>query len=123
MGNTVGVLLAGGTSLFRAYVRLVIEGRPQFRVVGEAFSAPIAMAIAKQKRPNLVLLDCRGSTEVFVEAIRKVTYETGGACLLVRTADQASIVSERDRELGVEAVVMKDDDPRDLIRHLEGMCR
>src|SRR5262249_61282974 len=100
MANTVAVLLAGGTSLFRAYVRLVIEGRPQFRVVGEAFSAPIAIAIAKQKRPHLVLLDCRHSSEVFVESIRKVTNETGVACLLVRTADQASIVTERDRESG-----------------------
>ena len=122
MGNRVMVLLAGSTSFLRASIRLVIEGRPRFQVVGEAFSPPIAIAIARQKKPQIVLLDYRHSGRVFFDAIQRITQENGGACLLVGTAEQGSIVAERARELGVGAFLMENDDPRNLIGQLEQIC-
>lgn len=122
MINRVTVLLAGSSSFFRAYLRIVIEGRPGFRVVGEAFSPSVAIAIAAQKRPQVVLLDYRHSGKVFFDSIRRVTEESGGACLLIGSAEQGPLVTERAMALGAAAVLVEDDDPDDLIRRIEEVC-
>jgi DNA-binding NarL/FixJ family response regulator len=121
MDTRVTVLIVCNRSFLRAYLRLVIEGRPRFRVIEEVNSPAVAIATAGQKRPRLVLLEYHQSEAGIIGSIRRMTQEQEGVCLLVGTAEQASRVAEQAREWGVGAVVIDNDRPKDLIKHLEQM--
>ena len=121
MDTRVRVLLVCSRSFLGAYLRLVIEGRPRFRVIEEVISPAVAIATVRQKRPRLVLFEYQQSDQDSIMRIRGMTQEEKGACLLVGTAQQATSVAEQAREWGVAAVVVDNDRPKDLIRHLDQM--
>jgi len=111
MGNTVAVLLAGGQFALGCLRPACHRRKATVRVVGEAFSPPIAIAIAKQERPQLVLSDCRHDCKVFVESILEVTQETRWACLLVGNGSTSSNCCRASQGVGFGTVVMENDDP------------
>jgi len=51
------VLLADDHTLIRAGLRLVVEQRPEFAVVGEAADGRQAVALAQSLKPDVVVMD------------------------------------------------------------------
>jgi len=54
---TVRILLVDDFALFRSYVRRILEGHPEWQVVGEAVDGVAALQEAEELQPDLVLLD------------------------------------------------------------------
>src|SRR5579864_8399687 len=75
----IRVLLTDDHTMFRQGVRTLLSGEPDMEVVGEASDASEAVALARQLRPDIVLMDIGMTGMSSFEAtrqIRKQRFET-----------------------------------------------
>ncbi len=70
---TINVLLADDQALLRATFRLLIDSAPDMQVAGEAATGREALAVARSKRPEIVLMDIRMPDFDGIEATRAIT--------------------------------------------------
>jgi DNA-binding NarL/FixJ family response regulator len=70
---TVRILLADDQTLLRATFRLLIESTPDLDVVGEAGNGQEAIALARETRPDIVLMDIRMPDVDGISATRVIT--------------------------------------------------
>ncbi|WP_330324126.1 response regulator transcription factor [Streptomyces pseudovenezuelae] len=86
------VLIATGQSLQRVGLRMLLESQPDLTVVGEAAHGPEAVRLSALLRPDIVLLDGRGSGTDTVETVRRLVHAPDGPAphvLLLTTSDDA----------------------------------
>ena len=122
--DPVQVVIAHEQRLARAGLRLLIEGEDGLAVAGEADTGEYAVALARRRRPDLVVisLELRGLDAV--EATRQIVRDPALAhvrVLALTPADsQDSIV--RPLRAGARGLVAGDSDPAELVRALRLMA-
>ncbi|MFE3031788.1 LuxR C-terminal-related transcriptional regulator [Streptomyces canus] len=88
------VLIATGQSLQRVGLRMLLESQPDLTVVGEAAHGPEAVRLSALLRPDIVLLDGRGTGTDTVETVRRLVHAPDGPVhaphvLLLTSSDDA----------------------------------
>ncbi|MET8080930.1 response regulator transcription factor [Streptomyces sp. NPDC005303] len=86
------VLIATGQSLQRVGLRMLLESQPDLTVVGEAAHGPEAVRLSTLLRPDVVLLDGRGTGTDTVETVRRLAHAPelhAPHVLLLTTSDDA----------------------------------
>src|SRR5262249_3837486 len=73
----IRVLLADDQHLVRAGFRALLERTPDIEVVGEATDGEQAIGLARQHRPDVVLMDVRMPRMDGIAATRSICAETG----------------------------------------------
>lgn len=73
--NPITILLADDHSLVRAGIRALLQNIANMKVVGEAETGEEALALAKQFRPTIVLMDISMPGISGLEATRRLTLE------------------------------------------------
>ncbi|MBA3459332.1 MAG: response regulator transcription factor [Deltaproteobacteria bacterium] len=68
----VRVLLVDDQTLFRAGLRTLLSTRPEIEVVGDAENGQVALLVAAQTRPDVVLMDLKMPVLDGVSATRKL---------------------------------------------------
>jgi DNA-binding NarL/FixJ family response regulator len=68
----IGVLLADDQQLVRSGFRMILRADPGLEVVGEAGDGVEAVALARQLRPDVVLMDVRMPRVDGIEATRRI---------------------------------------------------
>ncbi|MGW7275301.1 response regulator [Streptomyces sp. NPDC054864] len=81
----VRVLLADDQPLVRAGLRVLISDTPDIEVVGEAGTGTEAVRMARDIRPDVVVMDIRMPGMDGIEATRLITAELGQTRVLVLT--------------------------------------
>ena len=76
---TVRVLIADDQQLVRVGFRLILERQPGIEVAGEATSGAEAVALARQIRPDVVLMDIRMPGLDGIQATRLIRAEPATA--------------------------------------------
>lgn len=69
----IGVLIADDQALVRAGLVALIEGQPDLAVVGEAQNGVEAVTLARDTRPDVILMDIRMPVLDGIEATRQIT--------------------------------------------------
>jgi DNA-binding NarL/FixJ family response regulator len=117
--GTAGIrlLIADDQALVRTGFRMILEAEPDLEVIGEAADGAVAVGLARQLRPDVVLMDIRMPTMDGVEATRRLAgpgSADGARVLILTTFDLDEYVIEALRA-GASGFLLKDVPPEDLI--------
>jgi DNA-binding NarL/FixJ family response regulator len=116
------VLIACGQSLLRAGYRALLEVGPGITVTGEAQSGQEAVELARQLRPDAVLMDIEISDLGCVEATSKLCADPGVPVILLSALDDDERIFGALRA-GATGVLSKDTAPDELVRAVEAATR
>ena len=114
---TVKVVLADDQALVRAGFRLLLETETGFEVCGEAADGAQAVELARQHRPDVVVMDIRMPGVDGLVATRQITADVelaGVKVLVLTTFDVDEYVFEALRS-GASGFLLKDTEPVDLL--------
>ena len=84
-GAVIRVLLADDQQLVRSGFRMILRADPALEVVGEAADGVEAVSLARELRPDVVLMDVRMPRVDGIEATRQICTATDHARVLVLT--------------------------------------
>ena len=121
MPNQTRVLLADDHRLMRSGLRLVIERRPEFIVVGEADDGRQAVAMAEALKPGVIVMDIGMPNLNGIEAARQITekHPETAIVMLSMHSDEGYVL--RALKAGARAYLLKDSAEEDLARAIEAV--
>jgi two-component system, NarL family, nitrate/nitrite response regulator NarL len=116
----VRILLADDHPIFRDGLRRLLEAEPDLKVVGEACDGAEAVKMARQLKPDLMLLDLAMPRMPGLEALREMSSGPASnsvrVILLTAAAEKKQIVEAL--QLGARGVVLKDSATQLLLKSI-----
>lgn len=116
--SNIRVILAYGDALSRAGIRVLLEGLPGVKVVGEAAEGRGAVAVARRRRPDIALLEDSLLGLNGVEAASRIAKEAPDVktVILSDLADAQTVASVL--KAGAKGYILKSTPPNQLARAL-----
>jgi DNA-binding NarL/FixJ family response regulator len=118
----VRVLVVCGQSLLRAGYRAVLQGSPGIAVAGEAETGVAAVELAREVRPDAVVLDIDIAEGDCVETAVQLRADPGMPVILLSTSEDDGRIFGALRA-GAAGAVSKDTAPNELVRAIEVAMR
>jgi len=118
--QSVRILLADDHPIFRDGLRRLLEAEPDLKVIGEACDGSEAVKMARQLKPDILLLDLAMPRMPGLEALREMSSGTSSnsvrVILLTAAAEKKQIVEAL--QLGARGVVLKDSATQLLLKSI-----
>ena len=116
----IRILLADDHPIFRDGLRRLLEAEPDLKVVGEACDGAEAVKMARQLKPDIMLLDLAMPRTPGLEALREMSSGPASnsvrVILLTAAAEKKQIVEAL--QLGARGVVLKDSATQLLLKSI-----
>jgi DNA-binding NarL/FixJ family response regulator len=116
MSEPIRVLIADDHPLFRDGLAALLRAGPGTELAGAAASGPEVVALARQERPGVVVMDLRMPGLNGIEATRRIVADNPGAAVLVLTMlddDQSVFAAVR---AGARGYLLKGADHEEIRR-------
>jgi len=123
--SAVRVAVVDDQELVRSAFTLLLRASEGVEVVGEAATGREAVVLARQERPDVVLMDVRMPGMDGLEATRAIVADercAGTRVLVLTTFDDDALVQEAIRS-GASGYLLKDVRPRQLLDAIEVVAR
>lgn len=117
----INVLLADDHTVMRAGLRLVLERKAGFRVIGEAGDGREAVALAEKLKPDVVVLDIAMPNLNGIEAARQICDKLPGAAVVILSMHSDESYVLRALKSGARAYLLKDSAVADLITAIKSV--
>jgi two-component system nitrate/nitrite response regulator NarL len=116
----IRILLADDHPIFRDGLRRLLEAEPDLKVIGEACDGAEAVKMARQLKPDILLLDLAMPRMPGLEALREMSAGPASnsvrVILLTAAAEKKQIVEAL--QLGARGVVLKDSATQLLLKSI-----
>jgi DNA-binding NarL/FixJ family response regulator len=114
----IRVLLADDQALVRAGFRALLNSEPDIEVIGEAHDGAHAVQLARQKRPDVVLMDIRMPGTDGLTATREIAADPtlSGVRIVVLTTFELDEYVVDALRFGAAGFLVKNTDPAELLR-------
>jgi DNA-binding NarL/FixJ family response regulator len=112
---TIELIIVDDQALARAGLRMILEGQPDLRIVGEGADGAEAISLVRRLRPTVAILDIRMPHVDGLEATRRiVAVEPDTRILILTTFDLDDYAFEALRA-GASGFLLKDTPPTEII--------
>jgi DNA-binding NarL/FixJ family response regulator len=111
----IRILLADDHQLVRSGLTVLIDSTDDLRVVGEAENGRLAVELAEELRPDVVLMDLSMPVMDGIEATRELLRTLPGSIVVVLTSFSDRARVSEALKAGAVGYLLKDSDPRDLL--------
>ena len=121
MTNPVRIVVADDHPIVRDGVRALVEASPGIELLGEATNGDEVIELARQVRPDVVLMDLAMPGRNGIEATREIASNGWASAVLILTmfADDESIFAAM--RAGARGYLLKDAGHEEMRRAIEGV--
>ncbi|MHC0428789.1 response regulator [Streptomyces sp. O3] len=121
----IRVVLADDQTLVRAGFRSMLDDEDDIEVVGEAADGEQALALARELRPDVVLMDIRMPGLDGLEATRRITSDSGleGVRVVILTTFDVDDYVYGALRAGASGFLVKDTEPMELLHGVRVVAR
>ncbi len=110
------ILLVDDQPLLLMGFRLILEGEPDFEIVGEAVDGAQAVQLAATLQPDVVLMDVRMPVLDGIEATRQIIASGSAARVIILTTFDLDEYAFAGLQAGASAFLLKNAAPADLVQ-------
>jgi len=114
------ILIASHQPIFRHGLKSVIANEPDLQVIGETGDGGEAVRLARQLRPDILLIDLSLPTVDGISATRKIRAELSNTQVIVTSGVDEDAVAIEAIRAGAAAYLLKDARIDDLVRTIRG---
>jgi DNA-binding NarL/FixJ family response regulator len=115
----ITVLLADDHTVVRHGFRLVLEAEPDIAIAGEAETGRQAVRLAKELKPDVVVMDIAMPLLNGLEATRQILKDIPSARVLILSAYSDDDYVHQSAEAGAAGYLLKQTAPADLIKAIQ----
>jgi DNA-binding NarL/FixJ family response regulator len=119
----IRVLVVDDAEDIRGLVKLVLELDEEFQVVGEAGNGELAVRLAEELQPDLIVLDIAMPVMDGMDALRQLREVSPGTKVVMFSAYDSGWLAEQARGFGAAAYIDKTDGVVDLVGRLRSICQ
>lgn len=118
----VRVLLVDDHNLFRQGLVLLLRSRPDIQVVGEAENGQVAIRLARELSPDLILMDVHMPVCDGIRAVREIKREMPQINIVMLSASDDDDDLFEAIKAGADGYLLKDLDPSQFLDELDGLA-
>ena len=119
----VRILVADDHEIVRRGLRALLDGQPNWEVVGEAVSGREAVEKAKQLMPDVAVIDVGMPELNGLEATRQILKALPQTEVLILTMHESEQIVREVLEVGARGFLLKSDAARDLVSAIQALQR
>src|SRR5512133_2614944 len=117
--NTVRILVADDYLLWRDLVHSLLEVHPEWQIVGEASDGLEAVQMAKERRPDLVVLDIGMPVLNGIEAAKRIRQHSPTSKIVFATQNNDEDIRIEALTAGADAYLSKANAGSELLPTIE----
>jgi len=117
----IRILLADDHNVMRRGLRLLLESQPGFTIVGEAADGRQAVELAKEARPDVVVLDIAMPHLSGTDAAHRITELLPGTAIVILSMHSDEGYMLRALKAGAKGYLLKDSSEDDLIEAIKAV--
>lgn len=121
--DKISVMLVDDHAIVRQGLRTYLELQPDIEVVGEASDGQAATEMARDKLPDIILMDLVMPNSDGVEATREISSIAPSSKIIVLTSFSEDEKVFASIKAGAQGYLMKDVLPQDLVRAIRTVHR
>lgn len=107
-GDAITIVLADDHAVVRGALKALLEGQPDFEVVGEAGDIESARGAVLAKRPGVLILDVNMPDGLAVDAVEGLRQDAPGTEIVLLTMERDLTLARRAIDAGARGYLFKD---------------
>ena len=120
--HTIRIVIADDHAIFRDGLRRLLATQQDFQVLAEASDGKEAIELAKELRPDVLLLDLAMPRVPGMEVLRELAQQQAAVRTILLTAAIQPFAVTTALQLGARGIVLKASPPEMLLSSIRAVC-